>query len=318
MNPEKRNSIIRVVHNRENPFVQLNKEALWDPRLSLKAVGLWTRCLSRPNDWKFSIAELVTKCKEGRGAIDSAMHELIAANYVIRLEKKDRVNGKFINGIIEYVFFEFPATEEEKAFELEKFKKDYHDLDFKNSGFQNSGNPHLLIKKLKDNEYTEKENSSLKVQAEEAKPAVAESAKASEDELIFSEENEKPKPKEPKDFSPQVQEVASQMVDSLTRHKANYNAPRVMAAFLRHVDYLLRVDKRSPLLVMEVFNWALADAFWCDKMYKPNPAEYLRKQFDQLEMKMKAKPIFKPSSVDRRTKNMDGTIVETPHLKDLF
>src|SRR5580765_9040605 len=61
----KRNTIVRVVHNRENPYVQINKISLWDIGLSLKATGLWARCLSRPNNWTFSLSELIKKCKEG-------------------------------------------------------------------------------------------------------------------------------------------------------------------------------------------------------------------------------------------------------------
>ena len=79
-------SIIRVVHNRENPYVQLNKGALWDSRLSLKAVGLWARCLSKKDDWKFNVRKLASKMKEGKASIYGAMEELIENGYVIKIE----------------------------------------------------------------------------------------------------------------------------------------------------------------------------------------------------------------------------------------
>jgi hypothetical protein len=138
-----------------------------------------------------------------------------------------------------------------------------------------------------------------------SKPADAEEAKASENENLDSS-NKKPKRvRAPSDFSPKVKEVGDSMINALVRSKPNYVPPRNLTAFLTHIDYLLRLDNRDVQLVVDVFSWALADAFWCDKMYKPNPAEYLRKQFDQLEMKMKVKPLqkerkFSPSSNDAR------------------
>ncbi len=85
---------------------------------------------------------------------------------------------------------------------------------------------------------------------------------------------------------------------------------------MTHVDFLLRLDKRDAELLISVFSWALADSFWCDKMYKPNPAEYLRKQFDQLEMKMKAKPPVNPNQPDRRLREKDGSVSDA--YKDLM
>lgn len=135
-------SIIRIKHNRENPFVQLNKEALWNEKISLKAIGLWARCISRPNDWRFHINELVSKCKEGRKAIDSAIHELIENNYAVRIDHWDKdERGRFINRQSEYVFFEFCATDQEKQEVLEELKKS-----FRYCCFGNFQKEHLLIK----------------------------------------------------------------------------------------------------------------------------------------------------------------------------
>ncbi len=103
-------------------------------------------------------------------------------------------------------------------------------------------------------------------------------------------------------------ETGDKMIKILTQHKPNYAAPRNLAAFLTHLDFLLRLDKRNPQLVLDVFAWAVADHFWADKMFKPNPAKYLREKFDQLEMKMNSKPPesqrdrrFAPSSDMKRT-----------------
>ncbi len=117
-------TLIRVHHNKENPFVQLNKKALWDSNLSLKAIGLWARCLSRPDNWEFSVSELSKSCKEGSRSLYAAINELIANNYAVRIQTQKLLpNGKPSFDKLIYVFFEFKITEEEKAEYLEEFKK---------------------------------------------------------------------------------------------------------------------------------------------------------------------------------------------------
>lgn len=137
-------------------------------------------------------------------------------------------------------------------------------------------------------------------------PQNEDAAKAAEVEELDSLKQKPKRIRTPSEFSPKVKEVGDKMINALVRSKPNYVPPRNLSGFLTHVDYLLRLDNRDPQLLMDVFNWALADSFWADKMYKPNPAEYLRKQFDQLEMKMNAKPApkerkFAPSSNDARS-----------------
>ena len=55
-------SILRVKHDKKNPYVMINREALWDKDLSLQAIGLWARLLSRPDDWKIYVSELAQSC----------------------------------------------------------------------------------------------------------------------------------------------------------------------------------------------------------------------------------------------------------------
>lgn len=137
-----------------------------------------------------------------------------------------------------------------------------------------------------------------------------EEAIASEEILNSSSVEKKKRIKTPSEFSSKVKDLAEKIVNSLVRKKPNYIPPRNFSDFLTHVDYLLRLDNRDPQLVIDVFNWALADSFWADKMYKPNPAEYLRKQFDQLEMKMNAKPPKNTNEIDRRMRHKDGSLLD--------
>lgn len=131
-------TVIRIKHNRENPYVQINKESLWDERLSCKAVTLLVRCMSRPDDWKFHVVELASKFKEGRKTVDSAIHELIQYGYAVRIDHWDKDEaGRFKDKGHEYVFFETPATQEDKEKVLEEFKKCFQHCRF---GKVRSGN----------------------------------------------------------------------------------------------------------------------------------------------------------------------------------
>ncbi len=91
------------------------------------------------------------------------------------------------------------------------------------------------------------------------------------------------------DFPDEVNELSTKLIQCLILNKPDYLPPKNMSPFLTHVDFILRIDKRDPQKVLNVFAWALADSFWSGNMYKPNPVEYLRKKFDQLDKKMNTK-----------------------------
>jgi len=94
-------SVIRVTH--EINYIVLQKECLEDMNLSLKAKGLWAYLLTKPNDWKFYVSQLVTVLKEGKDAIYSAMKELINNGYCQRNIIRDD-SGKVVS--TEYIVSE--------------------------------------------------------------------------------------------------------------------------------------------------------------------------------------------------------------------
>ena len=307
---EKRSTIIRVVHNRENPYVQLNKSSLWDSNLSLKAVGLWSRCMSRPDNWKFSVKELVNRCKEGRRAVDGAMDELIKAGYVCRLEYTERnPDGKYKTGGVEYVFFEYPATEEEKQKQLEIFKKSFQRCGFGDCRNGDCRNVHLLIKNKTNTESTEDKESSLKVPHGTDQTAVP----AAEPQPAKAGEVDSSSPKGKTFINQKAVLLVDRMIKSLQAVKPDFKVPKNLSQFLSQADFMIRLDGRDPQRVMDVFNWALSDPFWMDKMFKPNPAKYLREKFDQLEMKMKVvkpKPQLRPEDMPLDLSKIDPLILK--------
>jgi len=103
-------TIIRVRHDTQNPFVMINKEALWGKDIPLEAVGLWARLLSRPDNWEIHSNELAKSCNENVKKIYKIMKCLIENGYCYRYQDAD-AKGRW--GKIEYVVFETPKTKEE-------------------------------------------------------------------------------------------------------------------------------------------------------------------------------------------------------------
>jgi hypothetical protein len=83
-------SIVRIDHNKQNPFVMINKKGLEDEEISWAAKGLWAYLLSKPNDWKVSVAHLSKIYKDkggGEKAIYTLLNELIKHGYCIRFQE---------------------------------------------------------------------------------------------------------------------------------------------------------------------------------------------------------------------------------------
>jgi hypothetical protein len=72
--------IIRI-QKRDLPYVQIDKRPLENPKLSWKAKGLLTYLMSRPNDWKIYMTQLLKVSTDGRVAVQAALAELRTAGH---------------------------------------------------------------------------------------------------------------------------------------------------------------------------------------------------------------------------------------------
>ncbi|NVM55338.1 MAG: hypothetical protein HWN66_16645 [Candidatus Helarchaeota archaeon] len=98
-------SIIRVVKNKYNPYLIMNKTGLNDKRLSLKAKGLLCYLLSKPDNWYVNINEIVSNSNNGIKSIHSAINELIKFGYIFKHQFRNN-DGKFYN--YNYLIYEKP------------------------------------------------------------------------------------------------------------------------------------------------------------------------------------------------------------------
>lgn len=102
-----RMSVIRVVKNQN--YTVMSNIHLREKDMSLKAKGLLSMVLALPDTWNYSIAGLVSICKENETAIRSALNELKDFGYlkVIKKTSDKTETGRFE---YEYIFYENPEN----------------------------------------------------------------------------------------------------------------------------------------------------------------------------------------------------------------
>jgi hypothetical protein len=249
-------SIIRVVHNKENPYVQLNKKALWNTNLSLKAIGLWARCLTRPDDWEFNIAEMSKSGKEGKDAIRNAVNELIKEGYALRIANR-RTDTKCFDSVI-YIIFEFPISEEEKSSYGEEFKKIFPQPEKPLMANPIMANPPLLKKE-------EELKKDKKLKKEE-------------------EGSNTPLP------SPDAEATFDFFLKKIRERSPTFKDPN-KKQWIKSFDKLFRLDKRPVHEVRKLIEWASTHKWWSIACLS---ADKLRKEYDNMLIQMNAEIAANP------------------------
>lgn len=143
------------------------------------------------------------------------------------------------------------------------------------------------------------------------------SLKVSEDQSSFPAKAGEKRKKISSDFSEEIKQLADAVIGAIVAAKPNFAVPKSLISLMTSLDFMVREDRRDPQKILDVLRWALTVDFWRPQMMKADVAKFIRPRFDDLEERMKVTPkTF--NKVDRRTKNMDGTPVDAPHLDGLF
>lgn len=101
-------AVFRIVKDKKNPYIMVNRYYIYDNRLSLKAKGLMSYFLSRPDDWDFYAEEIKKHTTDKDTSIGGAIKELIDSGYIKR-EPKRGDKGKFKGGY-DYSVYETPIV----------------------------------------------------------------------------------------------------------------------------------------------------------------------------------------------------------------
>ena len=84
MSEDKRLDEVIRVRKRTNNFVMLDKTFLEDDRLSFKAKGILAYLLSKPDNWKVIVGNLVKYSKDGKSAVYAGLKELKECGYYVK------------------------------------------------------------------------------------------------------------------------------------------------------------------------------------------------------------------------------------------
>lgn len=97
-------TIYRVVKNKENPYVMVDRRPIDNPKLSYKAKGMLTYLLSRPDGWEINMTDLLKHGTDGEAKIRSGLKELKKAGHMRYTVSRNQ--GRITGWLIEV--FEFP------------------------------------------------------------------------------------------------------------------------------------------------------------------------------------------------------------------
>lgn len=92
---KKLNEVIRV-KKRPSNFVMMDKTFLEDDRLSYKAKGLLAYLLSKPDDWKVIVGNLVNSSKDGKASVYAGLKELKECGYYEKVPVRNEQGTRII------------------------------------------------------------------------------------------------------------------------------------------------------------------------------------------------------------------------------
>jgi DNA-binding Lrp family transcriptional regulator len=95
-------SVIRVSHDKDNPYLLVNRETVRDNTISLKARGLLIYMLSFADGWEFYVSEIARRNKISEETITNILKELFKAGYC----KREKINGEHGRFTYNYEIFE--------------------------------------------------------------------------------------------------------------------------------------------------------------------------------------------------------------------
>jgi hypothetical protein len=259
-------TILRSRKDRENPFVQINRNVFQDPKISLKAKGLIGYCLSKPDDWIFHISVMEKELGCKKDAIRSALRELTDNGYCFRAQfrTEDGTYGRWETIISD--------SKEEILRAREEFKKCLPQVDFPLPVFPLPENPPLHIKieqKREETKNTPTPTSSSKTKKEAAPPSEIASRLAE----YFSSS-----------FKSKILET----------HQPDKFNPKSKAWSPAIFDGLLKSYSEQEL--MKIIDFAHCDDFWKALVHSP---AYLKKKALTLRLVMnRPKATYKPNGFD--------------------
>lgn len=145
-------TIFRVMKNKDNPYVMIDRRPIDNPRLSFRAKGVLTYLLSRPDGWEVNIGDLENHGVEGRDALRSTLTELREAGHLEYQQKRE--SGKFSTGKI--LVYEVPISEPQRENPYTVALEGVPQTDNPYTAKPRAANPTQVLSTLSSNELSNK------------------------------------------------------------------------------------------------------------------------------------------------------------------
>ena len=94
-------TIFRVIHDKDNPYVMINRTPIDNVSLSFKAKGILTYLLSRPDGWEVNLVDLANRSTDGLASVQAGVKELQKAGHLHHTTIVDKETGKFASHLWE-------------------------------------------------------------------------------------------------------------------------------------------------------------------------------------------------------------------------
>lgn len=151
--------IIRI-NKKDDPYVRLDKRFINDERLSLKAVGLMTHLLSKPDGWHVRPKEIANSHPDGIAGVRTGIKELRDCGYMLPIVTRDS-KGKIIKW--DYDVYERPHTENMNLdIQNDIQDTDYQEVDYQEVENRILNNKGLLLKNESNKDNGKNNNNSIK------------------------------------------------------------------------------------------------------------------------------------------------------------
>lgn len=108
------------IHKSKNYTVMSNHH-FQNENLSLRAMGLLSYMLSKPDDWKFSVEGIASKCRDGKDSVRSAVNELIDNGYIVRRSRVRDDSGHLKEAV--YDVYESPKENPDFTSETQEIEQ---------------------------------------------------------------------------------------------------------------------------------------------------------------------------------------------------
>lgn len=165
MSEDKRLDEVIRVRKRPNNFVMLDKTFLEDDRLSFKAKGILAYLLSKPDNWKVIVGNLVKYSKDGKSAVYAGLKELKECGYYVKTPIRSE-DGRRISRW-ESTVYEMPDSllSDSQEIENQEIENQYLENRERNNNYYNNklniNNNHvsLSVREEDKTDETDKKNS---------------------------------------------------------------------------------------------------------------------------------------------------------------